>query len=195
MKIHKQQKHARKCEHPGKLDVSRLRRDIVGTHVQDFWGSTVTVCTRTFHLVCAAEADLCVWFAQPKLNIGEAYFRQKQPTHFFCIVDAAGNGEQGDRTVGYGYNSLVAHKVLTPHPCCCAQTCLMLLPLIVARAPQGPNNVISAVYHFLRTRGYLPRRQIAHFDRCAGQSNSASTQPLDSRILHSRVTLLLLPQT
>ena len=50
------------------------------------------------------------------------------------------------RMIVYGYNPRVAHK--------------------------GPNNVISAENHYLRTRASGAKFHVSFFDRCAGQSNN-----------------------
>ena len=78
----------------------------------------------------------------PYLDVGEAYYRQKMNTYVFGINDA----RMGGQSIVYGYNPRVGHK--------------------------GPNNVISAEYHYYRTYGVGAQAHVSHFDRCAGQSNN-----------------------
>jgi hypothetical protein len=120
---HEKQVHAVRVEHPqGPYSIEFGNFvDALDYHVQDYFGNKVT----------------------PKLNIGEAYYRQKLPTFMFGIRDMTG------QVVVYCYNARVANK--------------------------GPNNVISAEWHYLRTRHSGARIHIAHYDRCAGQSNNFAT--------------------
>jgi hypothetical protein len=130
--VHAKQVHAVKVVHPAVPYSTDNFVDALDYHVQDYFGNKTT----------------------PKLDIGEAYYRQKLPTFMFGIRDFTG------QVLVYCYNARVANK--------------------------GPNNVISAEWHYLRTRHSGARLHIAHYDRCAGQSNNLSTircrqQGADSR--------------